>query len=77
MLRKLEASVPVDDVIVTPGSLDIVVRVTKYINIIKHLIQQSTFLLKLFLRLTIPENYLAHKVNCFIDVSSELRNYLF
>lgn len=33
VLIKLEASAPVDDVIVTPGLLDIVVRVTKYINI--------------------------------------------
>ena len=67
MLRKLEASVPVDDVIVTPGSLDIVVRLTKYINI-TNLIQQSRFPSKLFLRLTIPENYIPDKVNCFSDV---------
>lgn len=34
MLRKLEASVPVD-VIIKSDSLEIVVWVTKYINIIK------------------------------------------
>ena len=34
VFRKLEASVPKVDVIATPGSLEIVVRVTRYINII-------------------------------------------
>ena len=38
-LRKLEASVPVGDVIVMPGLFDIVVRVTNK----TYLIQQSGF----------------------------------